>query len=222
MITYLQAVNRVLQKLRQNQVSSLSGADSYTSLIAALVNEAKEEVEQAWDWNCLNQTITISTIAGTSSYSLTGSGDNFELYDAWDITHGWRLQGPYTGFQENTNIIATTSTTNLPIEFAFTGQDTNGDAVITLNPTPSASNVEFKFWLYIRQSYLNTATDSSTNILVPWKPVVYCAYAKAIAERGEDGGVLSGRADAEYARALSDAIAIDSARGHQSTDWVAR
>lgn len=220
MITYLQAVNRVLQKLRQNQVTSLSGADSYTSLIAALVNEAKEEVEQAWDWNCLNTTITISTIAGTSDYSLTGSGDNFELYDAWDISHGWRLQGPYTGYRANSNTILA-GTANLPIEFSFSGQDVNGDATITLNPVPSTSGIQFKFWLYVRQTYLNINTDSSTNILVPWKPVVYGAYAKAIAERGEDGGVLAGKADAEYSKALSDAIAIDASRGHQETDWIA-
>jgi hypothetical protein len=44
------------------------------------------------------------------------------------------------------------------------------------------------------------------------------AYAKAIAERGEDGGNLSSEAYALYKSALSDAIAIE--RNHYLEDMV--
>lgn len=73
-ITFLQAVNRTLVKLRESEVSTLNGADEYTKLIAAFVNEAKEEVENAWPWSSLRTYVDITTVAGTSTYSLTGMG----------------------------------------------------------------------------------------------------------------------------------------------------
>ena len=65
-ITFLQAINRTLVKLREDEVSDLTQADSYQKLIAAFVNEAKEEVENAWTWNTLNDLETVTTVAGTS------------------------------------------------------------------------------------------------------------------------------------------------------------
>ena len=50
-LTFLQVVNRVLTKLRQDTINTFSGAGDYVKLIGALVNEAVEEVDAAWDWN---------------------------------------------------------------------------------------------------------------------------------------------------------------------------
>ena len=47
----------------------------------------------------------------------------------------------------------------------------------------------YYFYGYRKQDYLETdGTSDSTNILVPWRPVVLGAYAKAVSERGESGG----------------------------------
>ena len=79
MITFLQAVNRVLVKLRENELTTFSGMSNYEKLIAALVNEAKEEVEASWDWNYQRATYTITTANGTSTYALTGAGSELTI-----------------------------------------------------------------------------------------------------------------------------------------------
>jgi hypothetical protein len=56
-ITFLQAVNRTLVKLRESEVSTLSGSSDYVKLIAAYVNEVKEEVETAWTWSYLRTSV---------------------------------------------------------------------------------------------------------------------------------------------------------------------
>jgi hypothetical protein len=50
-------------------------------------------------------------------------------------------------------------------------------------------------------------------------PVVLGAWAKAISERGEDGGQNTIEQQMLYKSALSDAIAIDEGRVHGETTW---
>jgi hypothetical protein len=45
------------------------------------------------------------------------------------------------------------------------------------------------------------------------------AYARALAERGEDGGIGSGDAFALYQKTLGDAIAIESQRYVEESNW---
>ncbi len=74
--TYLQMVNDVLVRLRVQQVGSVSDTD-YSMLIGKFVNDAKRQVEDAFDWNVLRQTVVVTTASGVSSYSLVGSGQKF-------------------------------------------------------------------------------------------------------------------------------------------------
>ena len=74
--TFLQAVNDVLVRLREVQVSSLSET-TYATLIGKFVNDAKRQVEDAYSWNVLTTTITVPTVSATSSYTVTGAGQKF-------------------------------------------------------------------------------------------------------------------------------------------------
>lgn len=65
--SYLQLVNDVLIRLREPQVASV-GQTTYSALIGALVNDAKREVEDAWQWSCLLDYLTFNCINGISSY----------------------------------------------------------------------------------------------------------------------------------------------------------
>ena len=71
--------------------------------------------------------------------------------------------------------------------YNFNGVDANGDTQVDLFPIPKGIENIF-FNLYKPQP---TLTDPSTTLLVPSDPVAKYAYAKAVAERGEDGGLLS-------------------------------
>jgi len=85
-ITFLQAVNRTLVKLRESEVNTLASSSNYTKLIAAFVNEAKEEVETAWPWTSLRTVVSITSVNGQDTYSITGAGEEFVLESVWDVT----------------------------------------------------------------------------------------------------------------------------------------
>lgn len=65
--TYLQLVNDVLIRLRETPVNTV-GQTAYSTLVGALVNDAKREVEDAWQWSCLLDYLTFNCINGISSY----------------------------------------------------------------------------------------------------------------------------------------------------------
>jgi len=54
-MTYLQIVNSVLTRLRENQVDTVD-FDEYSSLIAAFVNDAKAQIENSHSWSSLRST----------------------------------------------------------------------------------------------------------------------------------------------------------------------
>lgn len=78
-MTYLELINDVLIRLRETTVAT-NGATTYSTLIGKFVNDAKRQVEDAFSWNVLGQNITLTTVAATYSYSLTGAGQNFKSW----------------------------------------------------------------------------------------------------------------------------------------------
>ena len=65
-MTYLNMVNNILKRLRERQVSSVT-ENSYSALIGVLINDAKKEVEDSWDWSALRTTLTATTSDGVYS-----------------------------------------------------------------------------------------------------------------------------------------------------------
>ena len=72
-MTYLNLVNAVLRKLREDEVSTVSETD-YSRLVGDFVNDALSTVEASWDRSCLRSTITLTTVVDQSTYSLTDFG----------------------------------------------------------------------------------------------------------------------------------------------------
>jgi hypothetical protein len=58
-------------------------------------------------------------------------------------------------------------------------------------------------------------------ILVPSDPVVAGAFARALVERGEDGGLSSSEAYGLYKGILADRIAIEQTRSEEYDVWDA-
>ena len=84
-MTYLELINDVLVRLRETTVST-NAETSYSTLIGKFVNDAKRQVEDAFGWNILGQTITVTTASSTASYSLTGAGQKFQVQDVINTT----------------------------------------------------------------------------------------------------------------------------------------
>jgi len=213
--TYLEAVNDVLVRLREVQVSTVTQT-SYSTLIGRFVNDAKRQVEDAFNWNALFTNVTVTTSAGVSSYSVTGSGNKFRVSDAINVTSEIPLQN--ISFAEmNRYLSFGTPAQNIPTYYAFNGVDGSYDTKVNVFPVPDSA-YSLKFSLIIPQAELSS---DSTVIVVADDLVIQNAYARALVERGEDGGLNSSEAYALYRQMLSDYIALEATRYPESQEFIA-
>ena len=205
-MTYLELVNDVLVRLRESTVTTV-GETTYSSLIGKFVNDAKRQIEDTYTWNVLNQTVTVTTANGTSSYSLTGTGQKFRIAEALNTTNYIVLSNIAVS-DMNRKLNFGTPVKGVPTEYCFNGSDGNGDTKVDLYPVPNGVYT-LKFDVTIPQANL---TADGTSVKVLDYLVAQSAYARALIERGEDGGTNSSEAYALFRGMLSDAIAMESTR----------
>jgi hypothetical protein len=213
-MTLLELVNDVLIRLREPVVTTYNET-TYSTLIAKFVNDTKRQVEDAFSWNVLGQTVTITTAAGTYQYGLTGAGQKFQVMDAINATANIGLTNT-TFVDMNRKQNFSTIMTGIPTEYNFDGVDTNYNTKVTLYPRPDGV-YSIMFALTIPQAVL--AADS-TVILVPDVVVAQGAYARALVERGEDGGLSSSEAYTLFRSMLSDYIALEGSRYPENQEFI--
>jgi hypothetical protein len=176
-------------------------------LIGKFVNDAKRQIEDSYTWNALAQTVTITTSSGVSSYALTGAGQKFRVTDAINTTSVITLDNT-TVADMNRKLNFGTPSQSIPSEFCYNGVDGNGDTKVDLFPVPNGVYT-LLFDLIIPQANLSA---DGTSVKVLDYLVTQSAYARALIERGEDGGTNSNEAYALFRGMLSDAIAMESTR----------
>ena len=214
-MTYLELINDVLIRLRETTVSTNSET-SYSTLIGKFVNDAKRQVEDAFGWNVLGTTITLSTTSGTYSYSLTGSGQKFQVQDVINATSNLGMKNiSFATMNRYQNF--STPISAIPSYYAFDGVDNSGDTKVTLYPRPDGV-YSIPFSLTVAQA---TLSADATLVKVPDTLVAQNAYARALVERGEDGGLSSSEAYALYKSMLSDYIALEGTRYPENQGFVA-
>jgi hypothetical protein len=214
-MTYLEIVNSIMVRLREPTVSTVA-LSSYSSLIGKFVNDAKRQVEDSYDWNVLGQEKTVSTVADTYVYSITGAGQKFRVSsDPLNTTSNVVMrQISVADMRQKQNF--TPIVTNIPSQYCFEGVDGNGDAQVQLYGRPDGVYT-IKFFLTIPQANL---TSDSTSILVSDVLVEQNAYARALVERGEDGGLNSSEAYNLYRSMLADYIALEATRFPETQEFV--
>lgn len=215
MATYVNVVNNVLTRLREPTVTSVQDT-TYSKLIGLMVNDAKREVEDAYDWNALGATVTLTTVAGTYNYTLTDSKTRFRVIDVLNDSSNYVLQYATTAWMNRQFLLVNTSR-GAPYYFNFNGVSNDGDTQVDIFPIPD-SVYTLRFNLTIPQDDLSV---DSTKVLVPSHLVEQLAYSKAIAERGEDSGVSSAEAYSIYRNSLSDAIGIEANHYFEKVEWTA-
>ena len=214
-MTYLELINDVLVRLRETTVASVSET-TYSTLIGKFVNDAKRQVEDAYAWNVLGTTITLSTTSGTYQYALTGAGQKFQVIDVLNVTSNIGMKNiDFASMNRKQNF--STPVSGIPYEFCFDGVDGNYDTKVTIYPRPDGV-YSIPFSLAVPQA---TLTDGATVIAVPDVLVVQNAYARALVERGEDGGLSSSEAYQLYKSMLSDYIALEGTRYPENQEFVA-
>ena len=214
-ITYLQLVNDVLTRLREDEVSAITDTP-YSRLISKFVNDAKRQVEDAYNWNALSETLTVTTAPDLFNYVMTGSGQRFRVLDALCIEKDNFLKFATTRDMDNW-FLNQTPQKDFPTYYNFNGVDENGDTQVDMYPIPDAIyNINFN--IIKPQAALSANSDS---LKIPAEPVIFLAYAKALAERGEDGGLGSSEAYQLYSTSLADHIAIEESRYPGENIWMA-
>jgi len=201
--------------LRETTVAT-NGETTYSTLIGKFVNDAKRQVEDAFSWNVLGQNITLTTVANTYSYSLTGAGQKFQVMDAINTTSNVGMQNiSFVQMNRFQNLVPVA--TGIPEYYAFDGVDSNGDTKVSLYSRPDGIYTVI-FSLTIPQA---TLASDSTSVKVPDFLVAQNAYARALVERGEDGGLSSSEAYQLYRSMLSDYIALEGTRYPENQEFVA-
>ncbi len=212
--TYLDLVNDVLIRMREPEVTTVN-ENTLSKLVGRLVNDAKRQVEDAYAWNALTDTLIIETTANTYGYVLTGSGTRFKVIDAQDNTNKAVINALSTKLMSQ-YLLNNTNPGN-PMYYNFNGIHSTGDTKVDFYPVPNAG-LTLYFNLYIPQAEL---TSDTATMLVPKEPVVLGAFARALVERGEDGGLTATEAYGLYKSSLADAIAIESSRYVEEETWEA-
>jgi len=211
--TYLQLVNNVLTRLRETEVSSVKDTP-YSSLIGIFVNDAKREIEDAHEWNALSTTIIVPTVPGQRNYVLTGSGNRFKTEDVINdtedipitqVSQTWLNRQYYTG-----TVQAAT-----PCYYSYQGVTSDGDTKVDIWPQPD-KEYQLRFEVFVPQLELVNNSDVP---VVPDYLIQLLAYAKAVGERGEDGGSAFSDSYQQYRLSLADAIAIERNRYDDQVVW---
>ena len=219
-MTYRELINQVLIRLREDTISSdwsgnindSSVISAYQKVIGSLVNDAKRSMEERHDWLNLRETVDISTVNGTKNYNLS-SGQEIKIIDSINNDTGMHLR-QVSKVYINT-VKYPSDPTGEPLYYGFNGSDASNNLKVDLSPVPTeAHTISFDIVKY--QDELATAT---TVLKVPSKPVILGAWARAIAERGEDGGTQSSIMANEANEALKQAIMLDSGNTTYETDW---
>lgn len=214
-MTYIQIVNQVLRRLRQDEVSQIP-INAYAMQIGDLVNTTKREVEDAWPWSHLRTELDVATVASTTTYTLTGWGQRSQIDAVFDLDGNSILRTmTYAQWRRMVDLGAISSGRSLYYRLqGYTG----GDPVMEIYPTPTEVRT-LRVYGFVSQADLSADDD---DLIVPEYPVLLGAYARAVSERGEDAGASYDETMRDYQSALNDAISRDNqanSLGHGS-DWT--
>jgi|TARA_R110000803_G_scaffold181749_1_gene244148 hypothetical protein len=214
-MTYLETVNKILRRLRERQVSTVEET-TYSSLIGLYVNDAMQAVEEAWKWSSLRTTLTATTTSGIFAYELNGSQNNFTVLDVINDSDNFFMQ-----YREahmfNNFFLNSEPSTGSPYYYSFNGISSDGDTLVDVYPIPDKAYT-IRFNVIQRTPEL---TDDADKIEVPAKAVELLAYAMAVEERGEDGGINPISAYSVANSFLTDAITLDTGKHPEEILWAA-
>jgi len=214
--TYLETVNDVLIRLRENEVTAVNDT-AYSKLIGKYVVDAQRQVEDSYNWNALSNTLTMITLPNLFNAVLVGSGVRFRLIDVIDDTNNRILK--YRSSKEMNDLFLNQEQKKGPPEyFNFNGVSPEGDTQVDLYPIPDAVYT-VRFNIIQPQDPLQFDSDK---LLVPAEPVIFLAYAKALAERGEDGGMSTSEAYQLFQQSLADHISNESNLFEEEFIWASR
>lgn len=210
-MTYLDLVNNVLRRLREDEVTTVS-SNTYSKMSGDFVNDAKKLVEAAWDWSALRTTLTVTTSADVFNYVLTGSQNKIKILNALNDTSNLTMEYQTQVYFDDKYLLNTPAS-GAPQYYTFNGVNASGDTQIDVYPKPD-DVYTLRFNCTLRNDDLTADTD---NMLIPAQPVIHTAIALLARERGETGGTSAPEYFGIADKYLSDAIALDAQKHPEET-----
>lgn len=228
--TYRAALNRVLAIMGEAQIDDAVSelTTTYQKLLGGLMNDVKEQIEDAHNWRALRTTETLSTTAGTLSTAFTSATERTRLarqYDTrrqgylslvFDITDATEpdplIEMDLKELIYRDEVDPDTRTTD-HTHFAM-DQTTEGGVALYHWPRTSGAR-SIKVYHYTPQGYL-ADTDLASNIDIPIRPLIVGTLWYALEERGEELGIRGLYNRERFEEALSSAIARDQAEAGDS------
>ena len=211
-MTYLEAVNRVLRRLRENEVTTVNESP-YSKLIGDLINVVKVEIEDSWDWSALRTTLTADTTDSIFNYVLVGSGTRLRILDVINDDEHIIMQQRGTKWFDQ-QIILNSEQLGSPMYYNFNGVNSNGDTQVDFFPIPD-DVYSIRINCVLPQEELEA---DATKILIPANLLVEGVIARAISERGDDGGYVE--QEQRYRNMSSDLIAIEASQRLDEMIWT--
>ena len=219
-MTFRELINEVLIRLREDTIATdWSGnindsttVTDYQKVIGSLINDSKRNIESYHDWLVLRETVDVTTVSGTRNYNLS-SGQEIKIIDVINQTQGTHLVQVSRQYINSTTYPSSNS--GDPLYYAFNGADSSNNLKVDLEPIPNSVQT-LSFDIVKPQAELATAT---TVLKIPEKPVILGAWARAVSERGEDGGTQTGVLAEEFKVALNQSIILDSGNVRFEHDW---
>lgn len=220
--TFLQLINAVLPRLREATVSAWNET-TYSTFIGGLINAVKTEIEAAYYWQALRTIISVTTSSSDTAgqnYTLTGSGSESAIVDAWNTTVNQRLARA-TNLQYNEWLYGnSTAQTGQAALFLPGGLDSGSsyDRQVNIIPAPAAAET-LKFEVYIPQADLSA---DATVPLVPQSLLIEEVVARALVERGDETAPKPQPGETFILKdLLAAAVSRESARDEEEMDWDA-
>jgi hypothetical protein len=235
-MTYREIINSVLRRLREETISADWSGDindsvsltEYQKLIGELVNDAKKNVESYHDWNALRETFNVKLKSGNMQYTLgdatRGAGVTFKVLDVINQDTGQVLQQVGNDWLNEQVYPLVNVGKGAPTKYAFNGisqTNTNREPDFNIDfypvPDSSVNNNVVSVNIVGAQKELKEADQI---LRVPSQPVILGAWARAISERGEDGGSFSSVVAGEARDSLNIAVQLDAGNMEYERDWT--
>lgn len=203
-MTYLNLVNNVLRRLREDEVTSVQES-TYSKMVGDFVNDAKRTIEDSWDWSALRTTLTITTTVDVFNYVLTGSQNRIKALNVINDTANLFMEYQTATFFDEAYLISD-ARKSAPKYYTYNGVDSNGDTQIDIYPIPD-KEYTIRFNCVKRTADLS---DNDDRLTIPTMPVLHLAIALLARERGETGGTSAPEYFKIAENYMSDAIALDA------------
>lgn len=226
--TYKAALNRVLAILGEPEITGSELTSTYHKLLGGLMNDVKEQIEDAHNWRALRTTETLVTTAGTLSTAFSTGNERsrvarsfdssranylplvFDVTDASDPDHLQEMDLADIIYLDEID------PDNRTTDHTAFAMDQTTEGGLALYHWPRTSGVRsIKVYLYTPQAYLED-TALSTNIDIPVRPLIVGTLWYALEERGEELGIRGLYNRERFEQALASAIARDQAESGDS------